>query len=104
MRVKIAIIREAARGGRAGMWHDFMHAGVCHGTEVEISREEFDRIQANWFPGGLGNWVHQVLKPAVVVVDAVLGTEMKDCGGCAGRQVRLNAMVSGVVKGGLTED
>ena len=42
---------------------------------------------------GLGDAVALVAKPIAKGIDAVLGTSLQDCGGCAARQQRLNAAV-----------
>jgi hypothetical protein len=39
---------------------------------------------------GLGDLVHAGLKPIVTVIDAVAGTNLKGCGGCAARREKLN--------------
>lgn len=40
--------------------------------------------------GGLGDAVAAVAHPAATVLDMVLGTNLKGCGGCGKRQAKLN--------------
>ena len=42
---------------------------------------------------GLGDLVALVAKPIAKAMDATLGTSLRDCGGCAARQQRLNQAV-----------
>lgn len=42
---------------------------------------------------GLGDAVAVVAQPIARVIDAVAGTNLKECGGCAKRRAALNAMV-----------
>lgn len=44
-------------------------------------------------PIGLGDAVASVAQPIAKAMDAVLGTSIQTCGGCAARKAMLNAMV-----------
>ena len=39
---------------------------------------------------GLGDVVHAIAQPVAAVIDAVLGTDLKNCGGCDSRRKKLN--------------
>jgi hypothetical protein len=94
MKIATSEVRSIAMS-RPGMWQDFLAVGKLAGDQLEISREDFDRLQEKWFPGlALGTVVHEALKPVVKIVDAVLGTDLKNCGGCAERQMKMNAATS----------
>jgi hypothetical protein len=41
---------------------------------------------------GLGDMVHKVASPIAGMIDAVAGTDLKNCGGCAGRREALNKL------------
>lgn len=43
--------------------------------------------------GGAGDLVALVAKPIAKVIDAVTGTKLAQCGGCASRQARLNRLM-----------
>jgi hypothetical protein len=67
-------------------------AGEIQGDAVAISRERFDELNAHYFKGvKLGTLLHQVLRPAVAVIDSMLPTNLSECGGCAGRELKMNA-------------
>lgn len=44
-------------------------------------------------PIGLGDAVAMVAQPIAGVIDAILGTNVKGCGGCKARQEALNKLV-----------
>ena len=55
---------------------------------------------------GLGDLVAIVAAPVAAVLDATLGTDFENCGGCAGRRERWNAAVpfkNGVDESGAGE-
>jgi len=65
----------------------------------EPLRAAFDRATVNIRPqvAGLGDAVAVVAKPFARVVDAVFGTDLTNCGGCAGRQQGLNVAGRSIV-------
>lgn len=76
------------------MWGDFLTAGKLSANllELKISRAAFDGINRRYFGASApGTVLHEILKPAVAVVDAVAGTHLAECGGCASRELWLNA-------------
>jgi hypothetical protein len=80
-----------------GMWDDFLEAGRLDDTKqyLELERGRFDAINRKYFDGGLGTLLHEVLGPAVALLDSVLGTQLADCGGCGERELKMNAALSG---------
>lgn len=74
------------------MWDAFFRLGQKDGEYLEINRVNFDRIMASFFPNAPGSILHKILKPVIVVVDSVAGTNLQDCGGCAERELKLNAL------------
>ena len=71
-----------------GMWDDFFLSGTAGGTDLEISRTEFERIQKKYYgdkPAGMV--LHAILEP----LSNILG--MTDCGGCANRELALSEAV-----------
>ena len=58
-------------------------------TQAEI--DEAARLRAAGGPvRGLGDIVAMFAKPVAGVIDSVAGTNLKNCGGCAKRQNKLN--------------
>ncbi|MBI5770848.1 MAG: hypothetical protein HZA93_23930 [Verrucomicrobia bacterium] len=49
-------------------------------------------------PLGLGDVVASVAQPIARAIDAVAGTNLKGCGGCAGRKARLNQAVPDIAR------
>lgn len=49
-------------------------------------------------PNGLGDLVAQVAQPIAALIDAVAGTRLKTCGGCAQRKARLNRLVPDIAR------
>jgi len=92
MKLRLADLRAVAMD-YPGMWDAFMKAGHYRGDVLEIEREEFDKLNAYYFKGvQLGTALHNVLKPVVRALDAVVGASLRDCPGCAGRELKkLNA-------------
>lgn len=89
IQLRLAKVRKACMA-KPGLWTDFLAAGQIAGEHLQISREDFDRLQAKWFPGGLGNIVHEALAPIVQVADFILKTDIQGCSGCAERQMGIN--------------
>jgi hypothetical protein len=80
-----------------GMWDDFLRASSLDATGqyLEIGRGAFDKINRQYFDGGLGTLLHEVLGPFVAAADAILGTNLADCGGCGERELKINNALSG---------
>ncbi len=72
------------------------------GAGIEFREHEIPALVDNWMCEqglakncserieGLGDVVALLLKPAVTAFDAAFGTNLRGCGGCAGRQQKLN--------------
>jgi hypothetical protein len=56
----------------------------------EIEREKFRELTRTYRRTGLGDIVARFAEPVAEVIDAVAGTELKSCGGCARRREILN--------------
>ena len=79
------------------MWGDFLAAGTLSANMItlEINRAAFDTITRRYFgPGAPGTVLHEILKPAVAVIDSVAGTHLAECGGCASRELWLNSILT----------
>lgn len=94
MKLRLSELRKVCLE-RPGMFDAFLSAGALEGGEVDISRENFEAIQAKYFKGPLGSVIHSILAPVAAMVDGVLGTNLKDCGDCGMRELKLNALVPG---------
>ncbi len=79
--------------------HDLLFAvkkfyKVVGGRPVEISEAEFHAKQPNSPKSfGLGDAVAALANPIAKAIDAVVGTKIVGCGGCAQRQAALNKML-----------
>jgi hypothetical protein len=83
---------QAAAKDRPGMLQAFIDAGELQGDKVAIERSRFEELNGHYFKGlQLGTKLHAVLKPVVRAVDAVVGSSLRNCAGCAGRELKLNA-------------
>lgn len=94
MKIRLREIRGTSMS-HPGMWSDFLTAGKLSGDKqtIEIAREDFDAINDRHFgPHAIGTVIHEVLKPAVKVVDRIAGTDLASCGGCAKRQLLINSL------------
>lgn len=91
MRLRVSEIMKVAMK-HPGMWDDFLKAGALDDTKqyLEIERGRFDGINRQYFDGGLGTLLHEVLAPAAKFADLVLGTDLQNCGGCGERELKLN--------------
>lgn len=80
------------------IWHDMLHAGKLNGTQVEVPDTDAQRILAACPEPdritGLGDVVAMVAQPIARALDAALGTDMENCGGCGKRKAWLNEAVS----------
>lgn len=83
VKLKLSDLRAAGRK-HPEFWREATILGTIEGDELRISVADFDRLNEQYFPGGLGNLVHWMAAP----VAKVLGIE--DCGGCAARRLRWN--------------
>lgn len=69
----------------------FEAAGAYAGDGFfEIEREKFRELTRTHRSTGLGDIVARFADPIATAVDAVAGTDLKNCGGCAKRREILN--------------
>jgi hypothetical protein len=88
--IKLSDLRPIAMK-HAGMWQAFLRMGEMQGDRIAISRENFEQLNAYYFPGKKwGSIVHELLTPGVKVIDSLLGTNLAECGACAARELSLN--------------
>jgi hypothetical protein len=81
-------------------------ATVATDTSVELPSTAFTELRLKYFPSattalkpfGLGDAVATVAEPIARLSDALLGTSLVGCGGCAQRRAALNALVPDVTK------
>jgi hypothetical protein len=95
MKLRVEEIRKVAMK-YPGMFQAFRMAGVLSDDRqtIEITREAFDELNAHYFKGAkLGTRLHELLRPIATIADALLGTELADCDGCAEREMKLNSAV-----------
>lgn len=62
---------------------EFIH-NVCYHTPGDICSEKLR---------GLGDLIHVVAQPIAKAIDAVAGTDLQNCGGCAQRREQMNKAV-----------
>lgn len=89
--VRIADIPEEIR-------HEALSLGTRKGEHrLELDALTFQRLLAqapqDGKMRGLGDLVARFAQPVAAIIDRVAGTKLKGCGGCKGRQARLNKAV-----------
>lgn len=95
MKILVAKIHEAAASRPEGYAEDVLSRGVIEGDWLELSNVEYFALRDKYSPRpeGLGDMVAKFAQPVARVIDAVVGTNIKSCGGCAKRREEMNAMV-----------
>jgi len=78
------------------IWHDMLNAGKFDGTRVTVPDAEARRILADCPEPdqikGLGDMVAAVAQPIAQALDALLGINLANCGGCKDRKEKLNGL------------
>lgn len=90
MRLQLDWIREQAKNRPPGYYEEVTARGAIIGEELEISREDLDALYLKYRGKGLGDTVASIAQPIAGFIDAVLGTNLKNCGGCKDRRDWLN--------------
>jgi len=98
MKIRITEIHKTAAERPEGYAEHVISEGEIVGDYLEISSESLAKLRAIYRPAkpalkGLGDVVAAVAQPIAKVIDAVAGTNVAGCGGCAKRQAALNAVV-----------
>lgn len=92
LHIKLTDLRKASMG-TPGLFQAAMEAGQLRGDHLEISREAFDQLNDKFFHGiKVGSLVHAAFAKPVKLIDAVLGTDLANCGDCAVREIKLNQL------------
>jgi hypothetical protein len=89
VRLKISSVESAASSRKPGYLQDVLKSGLISGEWIELSAEDFDRIRET-YSTGLGDIVKRVAQPIARGIDAVLGTDLKNCNSCESRRVAMN--------------
>lgn len=89
VRLNIGMLRRES-SKTPSLWHAIWMVGKIDGTDCVLSREAFERVNKEVFGTGIGTMLHDVLRPVVSAVDAIAGTKLKSCDGCAARELKLN--------------
>jgi len=80
----------------AGYADALIDAGDVQGDWLLIENNALEAIVAQFTPErlqgvqGLGDLVHKIANPIAKAIDAVAGTNIQGCGGCAKRREQLN--------------
>lgn len=94
VRLPIARLQAAAKGRPEGWLPAVLAFGTVTGEVVEFDPEEYAFVLAEFGPlagpRGLGDVVARLAQPIARGVDALAGTKLANCGGCARRQAALN--------------
>lgn len=98
MKIQINEIYKMAAKRPEGYAAHVISEGEIVEDYLEISNESYEKLRAIYRPAkpapiGLGDVVAAVAQPIAKVIDAVAGTNVAGCGGCAKRQAALNAAV-----------
>ena len=90
----VKLLIAIARKNRPAAFVDWiMELGKHDGKVLAIERELYEKALQEFklTRPGLGDQVATVAQPIARVVDRIIGTKLRKCGGCASRQDRLNA-------------
>lgn len=91
VKVKLSLLVAAAKVRGQTYLQDAVGSGCVCGEELRLERRAWLKLQARYGAIGLGDKVAQALAPVVRRIDASLGTNLTQCGGCKERQKILNA-------------
>lgn len=92
--MKIFDLGEVQKSKCPNLWHDLLSAGQYNSGRIEVPDAQADAIMANCKRlHGFGDVVAIIAQPIATVSDKAFGTNLKGCGGCAGRQEALNRAV-----------
>lgn len=87
MRIPLAHIAARANEQPEGYTETLMEAGIVDGTDLVLTDRAYEQFCAQFAkPRGLGDLVASIARPIARAVDAVLGTDLENCGSCAQRQ------------------
>jgi hypothetical protein len=77
-----------------GYLEDILAHADRQGDWLVMSRAAYLQHLAKFSPQGLGDKIAQVAQPIAKAMDAILGTAIKNCGGCQNRQNAFNKAFS----------
>lgn len=89
-RVLRRVIEKEAVNKRRGYLEACLVAGTVNGDHVELSDDDFKRIQRRF--KGLGDRIRDALKPIVKRIDRTFGTHLATCKACDQRRLKLNRL------------
>lgn len=88
MRIRISEIMEISKTRPEGFTDDWLAHGKRDGDFLTIENNDYASLLKKY--RGLGDIVAVAAKPVAKAIDAILGTDFKNCPGCAKRQDKLN--------------
>lgn len=86
MKIKISDLKKHTDGN---LWHEAWRVGHSDDGVHLILPDDFGDAKIK----GLGDLVALAAQPVAKTIDAILGTDLKKCGGCARRREKLNTAV-----------
>ena len=89
MNVRLKAVREVAMN-HPGMMDSFLAVSQIEGQDLVLSRADFENINRKYLAGNVGTLIHEVAQPIAAALDAVLGTNLANCGACGGRELKMN--------------
>jgi hypothetical protein len=92
-KVKISRLREIAKIRPAGYMEECLAAGRIEGDRIVFDDDEKYADLLVKYRGAGDVFAKFVGKPIAHAIDAVLGTDISHCGGCAERQEALNKAI-----------
>lgn len=91
---RLSTLLKVAEHRAPGYYEAVLAAGYLDGDFVLITPAVHERLCEKFRPMvGLGDMVAVVTKPIARLLDQTFGTEWVNCGGCKGRQDKLNQLV-----------
>lgn len=79
---RLSDLKEMAKQRLPGYYEEIVSRGVIQGDLLLINIEAAKEVAARYHPGGVGTYIHKVLKPVAKVIDKVAGTDYENCGEC----------------------
>lgn len=91
IRLKLTRIKfQATALGRPEMYDDYVSQGKIEGNELVVTEAVRQAMRKKYRLRGAGDLVAIPAKPIARGIDALIGTNLVNCGGCAKRQADWN--------------
>ena len=101
MKILIKSLEQMSKNRPGGYLEDCLSHGIVAGNFLEITSEGYSKLLEKYRPQtpytgsmrGAGDMVYKLANPIAHVIDAVTGTHIQGCGGCAKRRESWNKAI-----------